>query len=94
MDCSLVSYAFAHISAYHNDVIRPSINHNGIRRRYSERIRPEDSAYQNYSWPTCHRTSGASVSIVGPIGFIGLIVPHIVKRYISKDYFLMVPLTF
>ena len=30
MDCSLVSYAFAHISAYHNDVIRPSINHNGI----------------------------------------------------------------
>ena len=38
--------------------------------------------------------AGASVSIVGPIGFIGLIVPHIVKRYISKDYFLMVPLTF
>ena len=37
--------------------------------------------------------AGASVSIVGPIGFIGLIVPHIVKRYISKDY-LMVPLTF
>ena len=36
--------------------------------------------------------AGASVSIVGPI--IGLIVPHIVKRYISKDYFLMVPLTF
>ena len=36
----------------------------------------------------------AGVSIVGPIGFIGLIVPHIVKRYISKDYFLMVPLTF
>lgn len=38
--------------------------------------------------------AGASVSIAGPIGFIGLIVPHIVKRYISKDYFLMVPLTF
>lgn len=28
-----------------------------LGRRYSERIRPEDSAYQNYSWPTCHRTS-------------------------------------
>ena len=26
------------ILAYHNDVIRPSINHNGIRRRYSERL--------------------------------------------------------
>ncbi|MBI5973444.1 FecCD family ABC transporter permease [Staphylococcus caledonicus] len=38
--------------------------------------------------------AGASVSIVGPIGFVGLIVPHIVKRYVSKDYFIMVPLTF
>ncbi|MCJ1655853.1 iron ABC transporter permease [Staphylococcus sp. NRL 16/872] len=38
--------------------------------------------------------AGASVSIAGPIGFVGLIVPHIVKRYVSKDYFIMVPLTF
>ena len=28
--------------------------------------------------------AGVSVSIAGPIGFVGLIVPHIVKRYINK----------
>lgn len=37
--------------------------------------------------------AGASVSIAGPIGFVGLIVPHIVKHYIRADYRLMVPLT-
>ena len=37
--------------------------------------------------------AGTSVSIAGPIGFVGLIVPHIVKHYIRTDYKLMVPLT-
>ena len=37
--------------------------------------------------------AGASVSVAGPIGFVGLIVPHIVKHYIRTDYKLMVPLT-
>ena len=38
--------------------------------------------------------AGMSVSIAGPIGFVGLIVPHIVKRYVSKNYLVMLPLTF
>ncbi|GBY78818.1 iron compound ABC transporter permease [Staphylococcus aureus] len=38
--------------------------------------------------------TGMSVSIAGPIGFVGLIVPHIVKRYVSKNYLVMIPLTF
>lgn len=38
--------------------------------------------------------AGMSVSIAGPIGFVGLIVPHIVKRYVSKNYLVMIPLTF
>ena len=37
--------------------------------------------------------AGLSVSIAGPIGFVGLIVPHIVKRYINNNYILMIPLT-
>ncbi|WP_435373910.1 iron ABC transporter permease [Staphylococcus nepalensis] len=37
--------------------------------------------------------AGTSVSIGGPIGFVGLIVPHIVKYYIKTDYRFMVPLT-
>lgn len=37
--------------------------------------------------------AGLSVSIAGPIGFVGLIVPHIVKRYIKNNYILMIPLT-
>ncbi|AXZ22874.1 FecCD family ABC transporter permease [Staphylococcus warneri] len=37
--------------------------------------------------------TGLSVSIAGPIGFVGLIVPHIVKRYIKNNYILMIPLT-
>lgn len=38
--------------------------------------------------------TGMSVSVAGPIGFVGLIVPHIVKRYVSKNYLVMIPLTF
>ena len=38
--------------------------------------------------------AGMSVSIAGPIGFVGLIVPHIVKRYVIKNYLVMLPLTF
>lgn len=37
--------------------------------------------------------AGASVSIAGPIGFIGLIVPHIVKHYTQNNYFVIIPLT-
>ena len=38
--------------------------------------------------------AGTSVSIVGPIGFIGLIVPHIVKHYVGQNYSVLIPLTF
>ncbi len=34
--------------------------------------------------------TGMSVSVAGPIGFVGLIVPHIVKRYVSKNYLVMI----
>ena len=37
--------------------------------------------------------AGASVSIAGPIGFVGLIVPHIVKFYVRHNYYVIVPLT-
>jgi ABC-type Fe3+-siderophore transport system permease subunit len=36
--------------------------------------------------------AGCAVSISGAIGFIGLIVPHIVKKISSEDYRIMVPL--
>ncbi|MGS4124143.1 FecCD family ABC transporter permease [Staphylococcus pseudintermedius] len=37
--------------------------------------------------------AGASVSIAGPIGFVGLIVPHIVKHYLNQNYFLIITLS-
>ncbi|WP_281200478.1 FecCD family ABC transporter permease [Staphylococcus schleiferi] len=37
--------------------------------------------------------AGASVSIAGPIGFVGLIVPHIVKHYLNRNYFLIITLS-
>ena len=37
--------------------------------------------------------AGASVSIAGPIGFVGLIVPHIVKYYLNRNYILMILLS-
>ncbi|WP_422396812.1 FecCD family ABC transporter permease [Staphylococcus massiliensis] len=37
--------------------------------------------------------AGTSVSIAGPIGFIGLIVPHIVKYYVSHNYFTIISLS-
>ena len=76
MDCSLVSYAFAHISAYHNDVIRPSINHNGIRDDIAKGLGQKTQLIRIIVGLLVIVLAGASVSIVGPIGFIGLIVPH------------------
>ncbi|WP_442893532.1 FecCD family ABC transporter permease [Bacillus sp. 2205SS5-2] len=35
--------------------------------------------------------AGASVSVAGPIGFIGLIVPHIVRRLVGVDYKNIIP---
>ncbi|MFZ3579606.1 FecCD family ABC transporter permease [Virgibacillus sp. DJP39] len=35
--------------------------------------------------------AGASVSVAGPIGFIGLIIPHIARKLIGIDYSLIIP---
>lgn len=35
--------------------------------------------------------AGACVSVAGPIGFIGLIVPHIVKHFVGTDYRIKIP---
>ncbi|MFO3703139.1 iron-siderophore ABC transporter permease [Staphylococcus felis] len=37
--------------------------------------------------------AGSSVAVAGPIGFVGLIVPHIVKYYVSRNYFLIILLS-
>ncbi|NIF38181.1 iron ABC transporter permease [Enterobacter sp. Tr-810] len=36
---------------------------------------------------------GAAVSIAGPIGFIGLVVPQLIRRLVSADIRVMVPLS-
>ncbi|MCM3227317.1 FecCD family ABC transporter permease [Terribacillus saccharophilus] len=35
--------------------------------------------------------AGASVSVVGPIGFVGLIVPHIARYLVGNDYRIVLP---
>lgn len=35
--------------------------------------------------------TGLSVSIVGPVGFIGLIVPHLVRHLVGADYRYIIP---
>lgn len=37
--------------------------------------------------------AGSSVAIAGPIGFVGLIVPHMVRFYIKTDYRWILPYT-
>jgi iron complex transport system permease protein len=34
---------------------------------------------------------GALVAVAGPIGFVGLIVPHILRRAVGHDHLLLVP---
>ncbi|MET7998093.1 iron ABC transporter permease [Amycolatopsis sp. NPDC005232] len=36
--------------------------------------------------------SGASVAVAGPIAFVGLIVPHIVRRFVGSSYAMVLPL--
>lgn len=35
--------------------------------------------------------AGAAVAIAGPIGFVGLIIPHIVRKLVGTDYKLVLP---
>lgn len=37
--------------------------------------------------------SGAAVSIAGPIGFLGLVVPHVARRFAGNDMRLLLPLS-
>ncbi len=39
-------------------------------------------------------TTAAVVSLAGPIGFVGLIVPHIVRRFFGFDHRLVLPASF
>jgi iron complex transport system permease protein len=34
---------------------------------------------------------GALVAVTGPIGFVGLIVPHILRRWVSPDHLFLIP---
>ena len=35
--------------------------------------------------------AGSAVAVAGPVGFVGLVVPHIVRRIVGIDYRLVVP---
>jgi ferric citrate transport system permease protein len=37
--------------------------------------------------------AGASVGIAGPVAFLGLIVPHMVRRLVGTNYLLVIPLS-
>jgi len=37
--------------------------------------------------------TASSVAVVGPIGFVGLIVPHIARRLVSNNYLLLLPIS-
>lgn len=37
--------------------------------------------------------AGSAVSVAGPIGFVGLVIPHIVRFLIGQDYRLIIPLS-
>lgn len=35
--------------------------------------------------------TGAAVSVAGPLGFVGLVIPHVVRLFVGADYRLIVP---
>lgn len=37
---------------------------------------------------------GGSVSLVGPVSFVGLLVPHVMRHFTGSDYRLLLPLSF
>lgn len=49
-------------------------------------VRAERLAFLSASLAT-----GAAVSLAGPIGFIGIVVPHIVRRLVGSDHRLVLP---
>jgi iron complex transport system permease protein len=37
--------------------------------------------------------TASSISIAGPIGFVGLLIPHIVRKLFGSNYFLVIPMS-
>jgi ferric citrate transport system permease protein len=37
--------------------------------------------------------TGAAVGVAGPIAFVGLIVPHIVRKFVGQNHFVVLPLS-
>lgn len=37
--------------------------------------------------------AGSSVAIAGPIGFVGLLVPHLIRPLVGNNYFVLLPLS-
>ncbi|MEZ9233313.1 FecCD family ABC transporter permease [Vibrio amylolyticus] len=37
--------------------------------------------------------AGASVAIAGPIGFVGLLVPHLIRPIVGQNYHLLIPIS-
>ncbi|RKZ08950.1 iron ABC transporter permease [Candidatus Fermentibacteria bacterium] len=35
--------------------------------------------------------AGSTVGVVGPVGFVGLMVPHIMRRFVGSDYRYLIP---
>ena len=59
------------------------------RRRRARRERPARPSGSRSS--SASLATGAAVSLAGPVGFIGLVVPHLVRLIVGSDHRLVLP---
>jgi len=73
---------------------RNALNHLALGEEMASGHGVDVRAVQLQSLAGAGLTTGAAVSLAGPIGFVGLIIPHIVRRLSGFDHRIVLPATF
>ena len=63
----------------------------GARRGRGRLARRRRASAQRLAFFSASLATGAAVSLAGPIGFIGIIVPHLVRLLVGADHRLVLP---
>ena len=73
---------------------RSALNHLALGEEMASGHGVDVRAVQLQSFIGAGLTTAAAVSLTGPIGFVGLIVPHVVRRVSGFDHRLVLPASF
>ncbi len=71
--------------------LAPSLSVLSLGEHVARSLGQRSQAIKFFASSTVLVLAGAAVAVAGPIGFVGLIVPHAVRAMVGLDYRLVIP---